>query len=78
MRDDWIMGRDPKAPRKYDGIEVILRDRAQIERFAGETKGWRKKEPHPLAVNFAQIIGEAAGQDTPVVEEAPPAAAVAV
>jgi hypothetical protein len=33
VRDDWLMGRDPKSPRKYDGLETILRDTAQIERL---------------------------------------------
>jgi hypothetical protein len=37
--DDWIIGRDPKSPKKYDGIEVIFRDRPQIERLSGETPG---------------------------------------
>jgi hypothetical protein len=32
-KDDWLMGRDPKSPRKYDGLETILRDTAQIERL---------------------------------------------
>jgi hypothetical protein len=33
LRDDWLMGRDPKSPRKYDGLETLLRDTAQIERL---------------------------------------------
>jgi hypothetical protein len=33
LKDDWLMGRDPKSPRKYDGLETILRDAAQIERL---------------------------------------------
>lgn len=31
LKDDWLMGRDPKSPRKYDGLETILRDTAKIE-----------------------------------------------
>jgi hypothetical protein len=42
LKDDWLMGRDPKSPRKYDGIETLLRDTAQIERLidleTGKTK----------------------------------------
>jgi hypothetical protein len=42
LKDDWLMGRDPKSPRKYDGLETILRDSAQIERLidleTGKTK----------------------------------------
>lgn len=33
LKDDWLMGRDPKSPRKYDGLETLLRDTAQIERL---------------------------------------------
>lgn len=32
-KDDWTMGRDPKSPRRYDGLETVLRDTAQVERF---------------------------------------------
>jgi hypothetical protein len=63
IRDDWLMGRDPKSPRKYDGIEVIFRDREQVERLAGATPGWRKKAPHPLAVKYGEALGEAADPD---------------
>lgn len=34
LRDDFIMGRDPKAPRAYRGVETILRDGTQIEKLA--------------------------------------------
>ena len=32
--DDWLMGRDPKSPRIFKGIETLLRDAAQVERLA--------------------------------------------
>lgn len=32
-KDDWTMGKDPKSPRRFDGIETVLRDTAQVERF---------------------------------------------
>ncbi len=32
-KDDFLMGRDKKSPRKYDGIETVLRDAAQVERL---------------------------------------------
>ena len=42
LKDEWLMGRDPKSPRKYDGLETILRDTAQIEKLidleTGKTK----------------------------------------
>lgn len=44
--DDWIMGRDPKSPHPYDGIETILRDNAQVERLiALETTSRRSNDP---------------------------------
>jgi hypothetical protein len=46
LKDDWLMMRDPKSPRKYDGLETILRDSAQIERLieleTGKTKPPRR------------------------------------
>lgn len=33
LRDEFLMGRDPKSPRKYDGIETLLRDGSQVERL---------------------------------------------
>lgn len=39
LKDDWLMGRDPKSPRKYDGLETILRDNAQIERLIDLERG---------------------------------------
>ncbi len=33
LKDDWLMGRDPKSTKKYDGLETILRDAAQIEKM---------------------------------------------
>jgi hypothetical protein len=43
LKDDWLMGTAPKSEgHKYDGIETILRDTAQIERLidleTGKTK----------------------------------------
>lgn len=34
LRDAYIMGRDPRAPRAYRGVETILRDGTQIEKLA--------------------------------------------
>lgn len=31
--DRWLMGTDPKSPRKYTGIEHVLRDASQVERL---------------------------------------------
>lgn len=34
LRDDWIMGRDKDSKRKYDDVDQVFRDRAQVERLA--------------------------------------------
>jgi hypothetical protein len=44
-KDDYLMGRDEKAPRKYDGVETVLRDRAQVERLMQLAGG---TGPHPV------------------------------
>jgi len=33
--DHWLMGKDPKNPRVYDGLETLLRDAGQVERLMG-------------------------------------------
>lgn len=45
-RDDFLMGRDVRSPRKYDGLETILRDRAQVERLM-QLAG-ANGQPHPI------------------------------
>lgn len=46
--DPWTMGTARDSSRKYDDIPTILRDRAQIERFAATRPAWKKDpdEPH--------------------------------
>lgn len=58
LRDDYITGRDPKAPRAYDGIETIYRDRAQVERFVQLARV--KREPgqhHPFIAQWSAERG---------------------
>ncbi len=50
--DDWLMGRDPRSDRRYDGIETIFRDREQVERLAETCDDYRSDKPHPLAVKY--------------------------
>ena len=69
-RDDWIMGRDPKAPRKYDGIETVFRDRAQVERLAGLCPKWVRGELHPLAVKYQALMQPDAAAPQPQQEVA--------
>lgn len=52
LKDDWIMGRDKHSTRKYDDIETILRDRAQIEKFGERTKGFRENRSHPMTTKY--------------------------
>lgn len=50
--DDWLMGRDVRSDRRYDGIETIFRDREQVERLAETCDDYRNAKPHPLAVKY--------------------------
>lgn len=52
LKDDWVMGRDRHSTRKYDDLETILRDRAQIEKFGERMKGFRDDLVHPMAKKY--------------------------
>lgn len=52
LTDDWIMGREDRSPRAYDGIETIFRDRAQVERLAELCPRCRRGDPHPLVQKY--------------------------
>lgn len=55
--DDHIMGR--KSGVVYDGIETILRDRAQVERFSNTQQGFKEQKPHRAYVKYlAALSGE--------------------
>jgi len=45
LRDDFLMGRDPKATRRFDGIETVFRDRAQVERLVASVPGRNGQHP---------------------------------
>jgi DNA-binding transcriptional ArsR family regulator len=47
-KDDWIRGNAPNSPKPYDDVHTVLRDRAQVEKFANRCKGYRDREEHPL------------------------------
>jgi len=38
-KDPFLMGRDPRAGRAFDGLETLLRDAAQVERLAALEDG---------------------------------------
>jgi uncharacterized protein YdaU (DUF1376 family) len=45
LRDDWLMGRDAKSHRRYDGIETVFRDREQVERLVASVPGRNGQHP---------------------------------
>ncbi len=55
-KDPAAMGQDPEIKR-HDRYEILVRDRAHIERFAGACRGFQAGRMHALAVRY---FGEAA------------------
>lgn len=54
-RDDKIMGTGRCAGEgRYDGIETVLRDRGQVERFSNTRKGFKAGTPHPALAELAR------------------------
>jgi hypothetical protein len=56
LRDDHLQGRRPDSTRKYDGIETILRDRAQVERLADLMPKHRAGETHRIVLKYAEAM----------------------
>lgn len=56
LRDDTIQGKRSDSTRKYDGIETIFRDRAQVERLAGIVKAYREGKTHKLVEKYAAAV----------------------
>ena len=52
LRDDFLMGREDRSMRRYDGIETIFRDRAQVERLAEMCPKFNAGQPHPLVTKY--------------------------
>lgn len=59
LSDDWLMGRDVQSQRRYDGIETIFRDRAQVERLAEMCPHYNRGDPHPLVKKYQNGNGHA-------------------
>ena len=57
LRDDYLMGRDDRANRKYDGIETVFRDRAQVERLAELCPKFCAGQRHPLVTKYSNGNG---------------------
>jgi len=54
LKDDWVMGRDAKSQKRFDGIEHIFQDRAHVEKFAITIPQYRSKQQHPMAIKYAR------------------------
>lgn len=52
--DDWCQGRHPKNSKRYDGIETIFRDAAQVERLSAQA------QPKPPPIYATETPEEAA------------------
>jgi hypothetical protein len=57
LRDDFLMGRDDRAGRKFDGIETVFRDRAQVERLAEMCPKFQSGKPHALVQKYTNGNG---------------------
>lgn len=55
LRDDWLMGKDPRSTKRYDGIETVFRDRAQVERLAEMAPGFARGDPHPMEAQIPPL-----------------------
>jgi len=57
-KDPFLMGKDPRAGRAYDGLETLLRDAAQVERLItleeGEATGVRAEPPQRSQASLAR------------------------
>lgn len=53
-QSDWHMGRNPQR-KKYDDIELVLRDAKHVEMFADM---WDSRDPDAAAINIMRSTGE--------------------
>lgn len=49
-KDDWTMGRNPRAPSGLDAIKYLFADRETVEKHAERCREWKDGKPHPMAV----------------------------
>jgi hypothetical protein len=58
LKDPYLMGRDPRTEgKRYDGVQTIFRDRAQVERLAGLCPAWLNGSPHPEEAKIPALLG---------------------
>jgi hypothetical protein len=68
LSDRAIQGRMPgdDGAAKYDGIETIFRDRAQVERLASLKRNYRAGAPHPMVEKYAAAFRDDVDVETEV------------
>lgn len=52
--DDWAMGRDARSPGRRDQLDVLFRDRGQIEKYASKVPAFEHGDMHPMAAKLQQ------------------------
>lgn len=63
-RDDRIMATGRYVGEtKYDGIETVLRDRGQVEKFSATRRRFVAGEPHPALAELEKAVGKPAATD---------------
>lgn len=51
----YLMGENQTQTR-YDGVETVLRDRAQIEKLASMSAAYKRNEPHPRIAELGVAV----------------------
>lgn len=54
-KSPWHMGENPGAQR-YDGIDLLFRNRANVEKFASSQRGFRDGVPHPFVREATEAV----------------------
>ncbi len=70
LKDDFLMGKDKYAKRKFDGIETLLRDAAQVERLIELNSAKRDLTGKMVAVNEEEAKKKAAEHESAVARAA--------
>lgn len=71
FHDEFIMGRGKHSGRPpYDGIETILRERTQVERFSVTRQDFNNGKPHKAYVKYlAALGGQVQSEQVPQVQD---------
>lgn len=57
-KSQWHMGQNDNGVR-YDGIEFLFRNRANVEKFAASQRGYRDGAPHPFVAEALAAVATA-------------------